>query len=105
MAGDRSDLDPATLAAFRLSQWRERSPDLLLVRAPYALNREVDAAAHGSRFACDARVPLVLYGRAFRPGRYRQRAAPIDLAPTLADILEIAPPPMTTGRVLLEALR
>ena len=105
VAGDRSDLDAATLAACRLSQWRDRSPDLLLVRAPYALNREVDAADHGSPFAYDARVPLVLYGPPFRPGLYRQRAAPIDLAPTLADILEIAPPPMTTGRVLLEALR
>ncbi|HUD73415.1 MAG TPA: alkaline phosphatase family protein [Dongiaceae bacterium] len=105
IAGDRSDLDAVTLAACRLSQWRERSPDLLLVRAPYALNREFEASDHGSPHAYDARVPLVLYGPPFRPGLYRQHAVPIDIAPTLANVLEIAPPPMATGRVLIEAVR
>jgi hypothetical protein len=105
VAGDRSDLDAMTLAACRLSAWRDRTPDLLLVRAPYALDREFEASDHGSPFAYDARVPLVLYGPPFRPGIYRQRAAPLDLAPTLADILGIAPPPMATGRVLAEAIR
>ncbi|HKQ97281.1 MAG TPA: alkaline phosphatase family protein, partial [Candidatus Polarisedimenticolia bacterium] len=105
LAGDRSDLDATTLRACGLSHDRERSPDLLLVRAPWALDREFEASDHGSPWSYDARVPLVLYGPPFRPGIYRQAVTPTDLAPTLADILEIAPPPMATGRVLTEALR
>ena len=43
VAGDATDLDAATLAACRRSTWRDRSPDLSLVRAPYALDRAYEA--------------------------------------------------------------
>ena len=94
-----------TAAGCRRSTWRDRSPDLSLVRAPYALDRAYEAADHGSPWTYDAQVPLVLHGPPFRPGVYRQRTDLTDVAPTLANILGITPPAMATGRVLAEALR
>jgi arylsulfatase A-like enzyme len=59
---------------------------------------------HGSPWSYDTHVPLLLYGLPFRPGVYRQAVEPVDLAPTLASLLGIAPPSHSVGRVLTEAL-
>jgi predicted AlkP superfamily pyrophosphatase or phosphodiesterase len=83
-----------------------RSGDLLLVYQPYFWERYGDARGltTGSYYAYDARVPLVLYGPAFRHRAFAQPVEAVDLAPTLAAALKIAPPSSTTGRVLVEAL-
>jgi len=39
------------------------------------------------------------------PGRYLEPATPADIAPTLAALLRITPPPNATGRVLIEAIK
>jgi predicted AlkP superfamily pyrophosphatase or phosphodiesterase len=104
-AGGGSSLDAATLEAFRRSTYPGRSADLCLLRAPFALDTKLVAADHGTPWSYDARVPLILYGAPFRPGIYRQHASPIDIAPTLANALGIAPPALATGRVLAEAFR
>ena len=39
---------------------------------------------HGTLYPYDQHVPLVFFGHGVKPGRYRQRATPADLAPTLA---------------------
>jgi arylsulfatase A-like enzyme len=49
-------------------------------------------------------VPLVLWGRGVRPGRYGDRVATVDIAPTLARLLGIATEGALDGRVLAEAL-
>lgn len=59
---------------------------------------------HASPFNYDTHVPLAFYGVPFQPGTYRQRAEPVDLAPTLASLLGINPPTHSIGRVLTEAL-
>ncbi len=64
----------------------------------------VRGTSHGSPWAYDTHVPLALYGLPFRPGVYRQSVEPVDLAPTLASLLGIAPPSHSVGRVLTEAL-
>lgn len=61
-------------------------------------------AMHGQPTDADAHVPLVLWGRGFRPGRYERRAATVDIAPTLARRLSLAPLSVLDGRVLVEAL-
>jgi len=105
VAGGESNMDPATVEAYRLATYPGRSPDLHLVRAPFALDSTSVAADHGTPWSYDARVPLILYGAPFRSGTYRLRASPIDIAPTLANALGITPPAMATGRVLAETFR
>jgi arylsulfatase A-like enzyme len=39
---------------------------------------------HGTQYGYDQRVPVILFGRAVRSGRYTQSATPADLMPTLA---------------------
>lgn len=61
-------------------------------------------AMHGGPSEHDAHVPIVFLGRWFKPGRYTQRAATVDIAPTLADVLRTPPFSLLDGRVLREAL-
>jgi arylsulfatase A-like enzyme len=50
-------------------------------------------------------VPLLLQGeRWIRPGRYADYVETIDVAPTLAHLLNIRPPSASEGRVLKAAL-
>jgi len=59
---------------------------------------------HTSPYNYDTRVPLGFYGVPFKPGTYREKVEPVDLAPTLASLLGINPPTHSIGRVLTEAL-
>jgi predicted AlkP superfamily pyrophosphatase or phosphodiesterase len=60
---------------------------------------------HGSPHDYDARVPIILYGRGVKPGRYAQRALVVDIAPTLAALVGVTPLERLDGRVLRAALR
>jgi arylsulfatase A-like enzyme len=62
-------------------------------------------AQHGTPHDYDAHVPLVFYGGPFRPGRYTDTVRVVDLAPTLAAALGVAPAERVDGRVLSQALR
>lgn len=58
-------------------------------------------STHGSPWDEDTRVPLLLWGPPWvRPGRIDTPATPLDLAPTLATLLRIPPPPAAEGRAL-----
>jgi len=90
-------------------RWRHHIPPdagvLLVVtlREPFVWGNE-SYAMHGQPSDYDARVPLILMGRWIKPGRYPQRAATVDIAPTLAEILRLSPFSLLDGRVLREAL-
>lgn len=62
-------------------------------------------ATHGSPHDYDARVPVLFWGRPFAPGRRTERARVVDMAPTLAHVLGIAPTERLDGHVLTSALR
>ncbi len=76
---------------------------VMTLQEPFVWGNE-SYAMHGSPFDSDARVPLVLMGRGVKAGRYEQRAATVDIAPTLASLLGISPFSLLDGRVLREAL-
>lgn len=59
---------------------------------------------HASPYNYDTHVPLAFYGVPFQPGTYRERAEPVDMAPTLASLLGINPPTHSIGHVLTDAL-
>jgi arylsulfatase A-like enzyme len=61
-------------------------------------------AAHGQPTDLDAHVPLVLWGRGIRGGSYGARANTVDIAPTLARLMDLAPLSIPDGRVLTEAI-
>jgi hypothetical protein len=60
---------------------------------------------HFSPWSYDRHVPLGFYGAEFVPGVYREPAAPVDIAVTLASLLGVNHPSAAVGRVLLEALK
>ena len=64
----------------------------------------VEYAAHGQPTDRDAHVPLIIWGKGVRAGTYGARANTVDLAPTLARLLGLAPLSMLDGRVLGEAV-
>lgn len=89
--------DRRILAGFN----QRRSPDLTVVIEPYWLF-EAHGTSHGMPFHYDAHVPLIFMGDWVRPGRYAQRAAINDVAPTLATLLDVETPSGAVGRVLTE---
>jgi predicted AlkP superfamily pyrophosphatase or phosphodiesterase len=79
--------DPLVRAA-RLSYFRGRSGDLLIVSKPYWLSG-AGGTSHGTPYRYDQRVPVLFYGAGVKPGTYWGAASPADIAPTLAAICGI----------------
>ncbi len=84
----------------------KRSGDVFLVPDPYAATLPPGSTSeHGAPWNYDSQVPLVLWGKAFRPGTYAVPCQPIDLAPTLAAALGLTQPSGAQGQPLSQALR
>ncbi len=85
---------------------RQLSGDLVVVTKPYwYFSTSGSGTSHGSPYAYDTNVPLVLTGRPWiKPGSYGQYAEVVDIAPTLATLLRLRPPAASEGRVLTELL-
>lgn len=81
-----------------------QSGDVVMIAKPFFFEKGVNAVTHMTGWSYDRSVPLVLLGRAFKPGVYTG-AHVIDLAPTLSFVLGVLPPAMSEGRVLNETLR
>ena len=86
---------------------RELSGDLLVVTKPnWLFGSGSTGTSHGSPYAYDTNVPLVISGPTWiKPGHYGQYAETVDIAPTLANLLRVRPPAGAEGRVLTELLR
>ena len=61
-------------------------------------------AQHGSPHDYDSHVPVIFHGAPFRAGKYGRFARVVDIAPTLARVLGVAPAEAIDGRVLEEAV-
>jgi predicted AlkP superfamily pyrophosphatase or phosphodiesterase len=81
------------------------SGDVVLVSEPFWVPGKLSGTTHGTPYAYDTHVPLLLAGPGIRPGRYAARVSTLDLAPTLADLLGLLPPAGSEGRILAEAER
>ena len=96
----RASSDPVVRAA-ALSYNPGRSGDLIIVpREHWLLSSAV--TTHGTNYAYDRRVPLLLFGAGVKAGRYEAAATPADLAPTLAGTAHVTIAP-GDGRLLQEA--
>jgi len=87
----------------RNSFYPRRSGHVVFGLKPFYL-LDSKGTGHGSPYAYDAHVPLILLGPGIRPGRYATKASPADIAPTLSALLGVEFPAQHTGRVLREAL-
>jgi arylsulfatase A-like enzyme len=96
--------DPFDRRVYR--SWNEANGgDLFVLLDPYWLDVGPRAAtSHGTPYSYDMHVPMLLYGRGIRPGRYDRPVAVVDLAATLARLLGVEPPPLNEGEPLREAL-
>lgn len=72
---------------------------------PYWYWSSVNFATHGSPHDSDANVPIIFYGAGIKAGRNTRRALVVDIAPTLASILNVRPMETLDGRVIREAIR
>jgi predicted AlkP superfamily pyrophosphatase or phosphodiesterase len=82
--------------------------DVLVVMEQFWFTEETPQRSnttHGSPYAYDTEVPLLLAGAGVRPGVYRSEACPGDLAPTLCALLGIGLPSACDGMSLQRALR
>lgn len=64
-----------------------------------------NTAAHGSPYTLDTWVPLIFYGAPFRAGRFTDFVRTVDLAPTLAAVVNVRPLEKLDGVVLTKALK
>jgi predicted AlkP superfamily pyrophosphatase or phosphodiesterase len=88
------------------SYFAGRSGDVVLLWKPFfqkALSHG-KGSNHSSPYSYDTHVPLIFMGPGVKPGLYHAPVSTTDLAPTLAAILGINPPPVATGRALAEAM-
>jgi arylsulfatase A-like enzyme len=72
---------------------------------PYWLWAGLPIATHGSPHAYDARVPIIFWGYGVKPGRQSRVVRVVDMAPTLAAILNVPPLERLDGEVLREVIR
>ena len=80
--------------------------ELVATLKPYSIwgLANVAIAMHGQPTELDSHVPLILWGPGVRRGVYAGRVSTVDIAPTLARLLDLTPAEPLDGRVLTEAL-
>ncbi len=105
---DFEHIDSSDHSGMRLGKtfYPQRMGDIMLILKPYFIvSSDSTGTNHGQPYEYDSHVPLIFYGKEFISGVYRERVSPIDLAPTLAEILKTPPLPFCEGHVLREAVK
>jgi predicted AlkP superfamily pyrophosphatase or phosphodiesterase len=91
--------------AMLLGFYGPRSGDLELLPEPYYMFSSPPGTTHSTPYSYDNHVPVIFMGRGIKAGAYLNRVAVNDIAPTLAEILQIETPSGSSGRVLVEMLQ
>jgi arylsulfatase A-like enzyme len=83
----------------------DRSGDVLVVLKPFhVLDSEPKGTSHGSPYSYDAEVPLLVWGRGVKSGVFTVVARAVDVAPTVAALMELGNPASCEGHPISEAL-
>ncbi|KGL64251.1 alkaline phosphatase PafA [Polaribacter sp. Hel1_85] len=80
------------------------SGDVLMIPNPATLIRERTGTSHGSGYSYDTHVPVIFYGNGINQGATSKRYNITDIAPTIANFLNIEAPNGTNGVVIDEVL-
>src|SRR5205807_7619028 len=80
--------------------------ELVVTLKPYCIWGIPNApiAMHGQPTDLDAHVPLLFWGAGVSRGEYGTRVRTVDIAPTLARLLDLTPAEPLDGRPLTEVL-
>ncbi|MGH7694472.1 MAG: alkaline phosphatase family protein, partial [Gemmatimonadaceae bacterium] len=65
----------------------------------------IPIATHGGPHDYDAKVPIIFWGYGVKPGRHSRVARVVDMAPTLAAIINVSPLERLDGQVLRDVIR
>lgn len=99
------DPEPGSIEALlRHSYVPDRSPHLILQLKPNYVSYQGMGTSHGSVYGYDTRVPIIFAGAGIRPATIEGPALTVDVAPTLADLIGVVPPPSVDGRSLVPRL-
>lgn len=85
--------------------------DLFLLLEPGYLPKSIDkesahkGTSHGSAFNYDTHVPLIWYGKNLLPQKIYRRINITDITATLAPLLQLQRPNLTTGEPIIEILK
>ncbi len=77
---------------------------VMVVPDDYQVQAPGTGSTHFSVYSYDRHVPLAFAGSAFTPGTYRGRVEPVDLAATLAALLNVNQPSAGVGHILNQAI-
>ena len=109
---ERGQMPSTRVATLVQRSWhRQFAVDLVVVQKPFYYfqtksNSPQAVCSHGTPYSYDTNVPLMIQGSQWiKPGRYGKYAETVDIAPTLAHILNVRVPSASEGKVLTEALR
>jgi arylsulfatase A-like enzyme len=91
-------------------RWLQMFPDdvpvaVVVTLRPFWYLQGLRDASHGSPHDYDARVPVLFYGAGIIPGRHEHAVRVVDIAPTLAALLELRPMERLDGRPIARAIR
>lgn len=83
----------------------ERSGDVVLLLKPFAIpSGGKSGTTHGSAYAYDTHIPVLLFGAGFKPGRYADEFNITDIVPTLCAALRMNEPAGSIGKPLVKVL-
>ena len=78
------------------------SGDVLIVPTPATISYKKKGTTHGTGYSYDTHIPIIFYGNGIKKGSSKKRYEIIDIAPTIANFLQIEFPNTNTGRIIDE---
>ena len=102
---DLHNLANSTLPEYQLNYVKNglnprRSGDIMVILNPSWFEGRMQGTTHGSLYRYDTHVPLLFYGWKVRTGETTNRTNISDIAPTIADFLNILEPNGSIGNVI-----
>jgi arylsulfatase A-like enzyme len=94
---EHSSLPSSMIDMMRNSFYPKRSGDIMILYEPYWIGERLKGTTHGSIFSYDTHVPLIWYGWSIKHGSSSSLVHVTDIAPTLADFLQIQEPNGSVG--------
>ena len=84
---------------------QKRSGDVLINYEPSWIEFSRTGTTHGSPYSYDTHVPLFFYGWTVKPGSSSEAVEIIDIAPTVAQFLNIQFPNGCTGKPIISLVK
>jgi hypothetical protein len=77
---------------------------VMVIPDAYQMQSSGSGTTHFSPYSYDRHVPLGFYGSVFTPGIFHGRVQPVDIAATLAALLDVNQPSASIGHILMQAI-